>query len=79
METKYTFYRIDFNNFTHNDGDYDIVANLGEVAEVLETIDPILDSESFDPNEPYSVTITGIPMTIAEYTKYQVTKNILDD
>lgn len=79
METKYTFYRIDFNNFTNNDGDYDIVANLGEVAEILETIDPILDSESFDPNEPYSVTITGVPMTIAEYTKYQVTKNNLDD
>ncbi len=66
-ETKYTFYRVDFNDCSL-EYDYTICQTLEDVLEVLKSIDIDLDDDGEDRSP--SATITGIGMTEKEWDEW---------
>ena len=66
----YTFYKVDYINFSHNDGDYFICRSMEGVAEILHDVEHILDSEPDEKEYPYSVIIKPVVMTREDYDKW---------
>ena len=67
----YTYYRLDFEGFNYNDGDYTICETLDEVREVLQGCDIDLDTPSEIGEPEKRIIITGIGMTPAQFNQYQ--------